>query len=444
MKKKSVRLVFITLVALALLFGCSKKQESIPSTTDQAKNAGTTTNKQQVAITFLNSKGEIQEGLEQMAEAYEKETGSKVTIVACGAGEVPYTKVTTMYNSGNAPTMAMLDTTDIVALAKEYSLELTDEKWTAECESQLTKIEGKVYSFPFCIEGRGIIFNQDAIEKTLGHSWDPSSCNNYSAFKSLLAELRSKGMKNPVFLAKEDWSLGAHQLGFIYDAYDGTTAGSAKIISQLEGGLDPLSYNRFNQFVDTLDLLMEYNYYKTDPLGANYDEGALRLAEGEVAFWPNGCWAWPNIAEGGASTEGKFGFLPFFLGDDTSDFANNSIEAAPSKQVMIDKKQASLEQVAVAKDFLDWIVYKTTGQQMMVETCAIIPACKNNPFTPKDPLGKDIVKKMAEGKTFSSSFIAPSDHWSAMGAAVQKYIALKSDRNGLAKDLSSYWKKQAK
>lgn len=79
---------------------------------------------------------------------------------------------------------------------------------------------------------------------------------------------------------------------------------------------------------------------------------------------------------------------------------------------------------------------------MLVETCAVIPACSNNKNEPLDPLGKDIQQKMADGKTFSSSFVAPSDHWSVMGAAMQKYIAKESSREELAQTLSDYWKAQ--
>ncbi len=377
-----------------------------------------------------------------MAKAYEAETGNHVEVIRTGAGEVPYTKITTMYNSGNAPALAMLDTTDVVALASEYALDLSDEKWVADTQSMLTRIDGKVYSFPFCIEGRGLIYNKAAIEKVLGTTFDPSTIKTTDDFAALLADLRANGMEYPVFVAMEDWSLGAHQLGFIYDAYDGTTEGSAEIINEYKAGKNPLTDERFNQFVDTFDLLKEYNYAHQDPLGADYEEGALLLAEGEVAFWSNGCWAWPNLVEGGATTDQEFGFLPFFLGNDPADFANTSIQASASKQVMIDKVQATPEQQAVAKDFLNWIVYSTTGQKMIVEDCAIIPAATNNPNQPADPLGKDIVARIADGTVYTSCFIAPSDHWSVMGAAMQKYLASQSDRNELAESLSTYWKKQ--
>ena len=115
-------------------------------------------------ITMLNSKGEIQTALEDMAEAFKEETGieveesDEIKVVSpcvfstpgmtCGTGESPYTRVTSAYNSGTAPTMAILDTTDVVALASQYAVDLSDEEWVKECVNQTTQVDGKVYSFP--------------------------------------------------------------------------------------------------------------------------------------------------------------------------------------------------------------------------------------------------------------------------------------------------------
>ena len=104
--------------------------------------------------------------------------------------------------------------------------------------------------------------------------------------------------------------------------------------------------------------------------------------------------------------------------------------------------QASEEQIAAAKEFLNWLVYNDNGQKMLVETCALIPACANNAYNPLDPLGMDIKERMAAGKTYSSCFVAPSDHWSVMGAAMQKYIAGEADREELIKAMSDYWTSQ--
>lgn len=444
--RKNINSVLATTVALGLLASCgsTEAQDSTSNTSDtQSEDSAEGNSLEGVEITFLNSKGEIQAGLEEMAEQFEAETGIKVDILVCGAGESPYTKVTSAYNSGAAPTMSMLDPTDIVALAGEYALDLSDEKWVSETESQNVEIDGAMYSFPFCVEGRGLIYNKAAIENTLGKDFDPNSINSYDSLKTVLEELRASGMENPVVVSKEDWSLGAHQLGYIYDTYDGTTEGSAELITKLENGeLNPSDYERYNEFLDTMDLLLEYNVNKADPLGALYEQDPIFLVDEDAAFWANGSWAWANIEEAGAEKDDEYGFVPFVLGNDTEDFANNGIQAAASKHIMIDRVQTTEEEQEAAKEFLNWIVFSESGQEMLVDNCSIVPAAVNNAVEPNDPLGRDIKSRMAEGLTYSSNFIAPSDHWSVMGAAMQKYIAGKSSRDELSESLATYWTSQ--
>ncbi|MDE6166970.1 MAG: extracellular solute-binding protein, partial [Acetatifactor sp.] len=286
-------------------------------------------------ITLLNSKAEIQVALEKMGTEFEKRSGIHVEVMPVTDGDSPYTRVVSLYNSGNPPTLAILDTTDVIALAREKAADLSQEPWIAEAEGYLTEVDGKVYSFPLCIEGRGIIYNKAVIEETLGESFDPDSITTRSEFTALLERLAAAGMERPISLAKEDWSLGAHQLQYIYETYDGTSQGAQEVIDQIKAGqLELGTYNRVNEFVETFNVLKEYNVAAKDPLGADYDEMAIDLADGKTAFWFNGNWAWPNLAEAGAENEDEYGFLPYFLNDDPEDFANQMIQGSPSKQVM--------------------------------------------------------------------------------------------------------------
>lgn len=430
MKKKGIAALLLAGVMTAgLLTGCSNG--------DKDKAA-----KSDVKITFFHTKGEIHEGLETLAELYEKKTGIQVEVQVAGAGESPYTRITSMYNSGTAPTLAMLDTTDIVALGAEKAVDLSNEEWVKECEDVITKVDGKVYSYPFCVEGRGIIYNRKAIEDTLGTTFDPNSINSYDSLKNIFEQLRAKGMENPIIISKEDWSLGAHHLGYLYEVYDGTNEGAQSVIDQLNAGtFDLFSYNRFNQFVDTFELFMEYNYNKKDPLGVAYEEDPIHLVDGEAAFWFNGCWAWPNLEEAGAKAEDDYGFVPYVLGNDTSDFTNTTIQASGSKQIMIDKVQASEEQIQAAKDFINWIVFDEEGQKAVVEECGIIPSAKNNKTPLVDPLGRDIMKYMNEGKTFAASAIVPGDHWTVLGAQMQKFLSGNCTKEELGNAIVDYWKK---
>lgn len=395
------------------------------------------------SIVIMNTKAEIQTALEKIAKVFEEKAGVHIEIMPVTDGDSPYTKVVSLYNSGNPPTLSILDTTDVIALAEEKAADLSNEAWTGEAEEYLTKINGKVYSFPLCIEGRGIIYNKSVIEDTLGTEFDPSDIKTQDDFAALLQSLRDNGMKNPISMAKEDWSLGAHQLQYIYETYNGTSDGAAEVINELKDGTLYLpDYTRMNEFLNTFDLLKEYNVAKGDPLGADYDEMAIDLADGKTAFWFNGNWAWPNLEEAGAETIDEYGFLPYFLNNDPDDFVNSKIQASPSKQIMLDDIVATNEQKAAAKEFLNWLVYSEIGQQMVVKTCSLIPPFKNNPNEPSDPLSRDIYEKVQNGGAFNASAIVPNDHWSVLGAAMQKYLAGRSDREELIDSIQAYWDEQ--
>lgn len=457
MKKKAARkvagTVLLTVLTAAALTGCTFGFASDPDDPNEVKEEipidtsvdtfTYDTSLSGTSITLLNSKAEIQVALEKMSAAYEEKSGVHVEVMPVTDGDSPYTKVVSLYNSGNPPTLSILDTTDVIALAQEKAADLTDEPWTAEAEGYLTYVNGRVYSLPLCIEGRGIIYNKAVIENALGREFDPSSVKTQQQFVNLLDELVNAGVEKPVSLAKEDWSLGAHHLQYIYETYNGTSEGAQEIIEQVKAGtLDIGSYTRLSEFLDMFDILKKYNVAKGDPLGADYDEMAIDLADGKTAFWFNGNWAWPNLEEAGAENSDEYGFLPYFLNNDEADFANRQIQASPSKQVMLDGQYASEKQQAAAKEFMNWIVYSEIGQQMLVKTCNIIPPFQNNPYEPADPLSRDIYEKVHTGGAFNASAIVPNDHWAVLGAGMQKYMADRSDRTELMETIKAYWAEQ--
>ena len=456
--KKAIVSVLIVVVALGALtaaavsgvrFGFASNPDD-PNQVDEAEPIDTSVDTFQydpslegTSITLLNSKAEIQNALVEMSAEFEKKSGVHVEVMPVTDGDSPYTKVVSLYNSGNPPTMSILDTTDVIALAEEKAADLSNEAWLKEAEGYLTEVNGKVYSFPLCIEGRGIIYNKQVIEDTLGETFDPASIRTLDDFVALLDRLVEAGMEHPVSLAMEDWSLGAHHLQYIYETYDGTSDGAAEVIQQIKDGqLDLTTYDRMYQFLDMFDVLMKYNVAASDPLGADYDEMAIDLVDGKTAFWFNGNWAWPNLEDADAEKDDAYGFLPYFMNNDPDDFVNCQIQASPSKQVMLDGVVATEKQLAAAKEFLNWIVYSEIGQQMLVKTCNIIPPFQNNPYEPSDPLSRDIYNHVHDGAAFNASAIVPNDHWSVLGAAMQKYLAQRSDRAELIASIEDYWAQQ--
>lgn len=208
------------------------------------------------SITLMNSKAEIQVALEEMAVMFEEKSGVHVEVMPVTDGDSPYTKVVSLYNSGNPPTLSILDTTDVIALAQEKAEDLSAEEWTKEAEGYLTEVNGKVYGFPLCIEGRGLIYNKAVIEQALGETFDPASIKTQEEFTALLDRLVAAGMERPISMAKEDWSLGAHQLQYIYETYDGTSEGAQQVIEQIKSGeLQVADHQRMTEFLNTFDIL---------------------------------------------------------------------------------------------------------------------------------------------------------------------------------------------
>ncbi len=414
-----------------LLTGCSRDEGMTGS--------GTATK-----LTFLNSKGEIQEGLEAVAKQYKDKTGVEIEILVAPAGTSPSERFSQLYNSGTPPTMSMLDTTDVVDIGWEKAVDLTDEKWVAEAGDQAYRIDGRVYSFPMGVEGRGLIYNRTAIEKTLGRTFDPAAYNTLDKLKGLFDELKAKGMEAPVVLSKEDWSLGAHYFGYQYIIQSEKAEENAAYIEKLKKGeVDLKSDARYKELMDTFDLLMANNKNGKAPLDAKYEVDPSYVVDGESAFWFNGNWAWPNMKEFLTDDNAaEFGLMILPLGNDENDFVNNKLLGTASKQILIDKTKATEAQQKAAKDFLNWLVYDTEGQKAMVETLQLVPAFKNIALEPTDPLGKSIKTFIDAGETGIDA-ILPADHWSKVGAAMQEYLAGKITRDELAAKVQDYWKSKA-
>ena len=101
--KKAIAVLMMAAMTVGMLAGCG--DESAAGNGNDKTDAGSAASGAEAAataddgevdlsgtkITFLNSKGEVQTALEEMADAFYEETGIEVEILACGTGESPYT-----------------------------------------------------------------------------------------------------------------------------------------------------------------------------------------------------------------------------------------------------------------------------------------------------------------------------------------------------------------
>lgn len=438
--KKIISLGFVTAMVLSVT-ACGGGSKSLDKETSSAAvgSSAEGVSTDGVTISILNTKSGMEKFFEPAFEEYKEKTGVTIEMSSISEGDSPYEAIQKRYAAGDAPTLAIMDCNDIVSMAEQKALPLEDEKWVADGGDKYgVKVNGTLYGFPFCLEGRGLLFNRTAIEKTLGKKFDEKSIQTLDDFKAICDELVASGMEKPVCISKEDWSLGAHYLGLMYEEQDGTTEGADAFIQSIKDGSQKLIDNaRFNSLFDTFDVLMQYNINGDDPLAADYDMDNANFAEGDVAFWFNGNWVW-EVVSGFADTDTEFGMIPVVQNTKDDEF-NTLVNAVGSKQIMIDKN-ASPEQIQAAKDFLNWLVYDETAQDIIANQVMAVP-CFNTFNASKDNKLGQALKAYADANlTFDQYNGLPGDHWSTCGAYVQKYLAGKSDRAGLAADLEEYWK----
>jgi raffinose/stachyose/melibiose transport system substrate-binding protein len=390
-------------------------------------------------IQFMNSKSEIQAQLEEAAELFgEENPGITVEVITAPEGSSPFERITALYAAGNAPALAMLDAGQI-ELMQENILDLSNEKWIADAAAGNlafgTMSDGSVVAFPFTVEGYAFIYNGAVLDAA---SVDPTSIKTLDDLTAAFEAIDATGVA-PITISPMDWSLGAHYLTISYSTQATDYPGVVAWLDDLAAGnVDLITNANFNGLMDTFDLMKENNLEKDDPLAPTYEQGPESLGLGEVGFWFMGNWAWPQISSFDTA-DGDYGFVSVPISNNASDYGNGRITCSPTKYITVDKEQNSEAQQAAALAFLDWLVYEPSGQDVLVNKCSCIPAFSNFTIAPADPLAQSIISYMSEGNTLPMALSVPPDHWSVLGASMQKYLADQIDRAGLAGEIEAYF-----
>lgn len=451
MKKSKIlsAVLSIGLAASLALTGCQSAAPSTASSSSSgAASAANSLKGKKTTIEFLNSKSEIAHQMEALAKDFNdaNKDGITVNVTTLTNGTNASTTLMTRYAAHNAPALAMVDQNTEKTFPDKIA-DLSNEKWVNDI-SPMFKVadtfDGKVKSFPFCVEGWGLIYNKTAIEKATKEKFDPSAIKTRADLEALFAKIKTGGTA-ATELTKEAWSLGGH----IYMlATIGQSQNSADVTKYADKLKDKqVDYNTdkvFNSLIDSLDLCMKYNIYKDAPLSADYaSTDPKNLMDGKAATWYNGTWVWANLKQLGAKDTDEYGFLPFFIGNSADDYRNKSIAGGVTKTIMLDKEDNSEDQQAAAKELLNWMAYDNKGQSDYVTGMDVVPALKNITLKPSDPLSLSLMSYVQKGNmivsNYASSYAAPPSLFSEIGGDMQKYLAGKTDRKGLATTLNTAW-----
>ena len=390
---------------------------------------------QTVNITLMNSKPEITDALEEGAALFGSAYNVKIEVVET---DNPGLTIAQRYASGDAPTVAIVDSAQVKELAGQRIADLSSEPWVAVGGDVMGyKVDGKIYGMPLTIESMCLLYNKSVIEDLLGIEFVPSDYTSLDEFTALVEDLVAAGMETPVILCSEDWAVGHKPIQYVYDYQDGTKAGAIAFLKDVHNGVTTFEDDKvFNDVYDTLDLFIEYNINRDDPLAADYDLNASYLAEGDAAFWVNGTWAWPDF-EPYAVEGSEYGILPFPINDNPG---QGKVVVDSTKYIVVDIINASAEQQQAAKMFLNWLVMDPSGQDVLINKCQIVTAFSNITLPPTNPFNLGLQEYINAGLTVDGASYMPSDHRTVLAPTMQAYVAGEVTRAELATALDNYWK----
>ncbi|MBW8351380.1 ABC transporter substrate-binding protein [Bacillus sp. IITD106] len=426
----------LAIVALLTLSACGGSNDGSSSNNGGKKG-------KQTEISILFGK-EVMKEFEAATKEFGAENNVKVNIIPL-AGANAYEKMTSLYSSGNAPTIMLV--AQEFAEFKDRLLDLSNEPWIDHVQEGMTDfvtVDGKVYGQPATVEAFGFIYNKAVLDKAVGGDFDPKTVKTQDDLKNLLDKLDALDGVEPIHVSPMDWSLGAHVTNPLFAAQSSDRDERHQFMQDMLDGKVSLSENKvFDGWIKTFDLMKEYNQAKKSPLAPQYDDGPLALAGGQVGLWFMGNWAYPQLAE--IDPDGEYGFLPVPISNDASDYGNSQISVGVPSYWVIDASQSSKEQQEVAKKFLDWLVSTEKGQEHYVKNFNFIPVFDNFKVNPEDSLSLSVMDYMKDNNTLEwMNSYYPADGFPAMGASLQKYLSNEIDREGLAKEFEDYWKNAGK
>lgn len=390
MRSKNLTRLAATVMALALLAGCGGGSTSGGSGGEQTGQQGTK------EIVLYNLKVEIDQALKSVAADFEKEKGIKVTVKSCGGSCDYNTQLKAEMESGREPDIFVIEGPGGLEVWKHKVADLSNEPWIQNVNPDLLglKLDGKVVGFPVAIEGYGLMYNKDILDKA---GVDPNSIKTYAdlenAFKTIDAKKDELGLDAVVsYTLKETWVPGNHTFNIYLAARDNPDEFTDDFLAgKVDVTQDPIA----KDFAKLLKLIIDYSD-KDNLEVIDYNAQVVAFGTGKTAFLHQGNWVYPNLKDLQVSFD--MGFIPFALND--SEYAAKIPVGVPSYYV-VNKDSANID---AAKEFLNYIALTERGHKYMIEEASMIPAFNNVTLEPEDPLAKSIMKYNEEGRTLTWQF----------------------------------------
>ena len=368
---KKILSIILSLCLIVSIFAACNKSDKNNNTTQK-----TTT------IRFLNFKPEVANVYEDIAKAYEKETGVKLIVETAASGNYEQT-LTAKMGTNEAPTLFQINGPKGYTNWKNYCADLSNtELYRHLTDKNLAvTVDGKVYGIPYVVEGYGIIYNKEITDKYFAlqdkktdfKSMD--DINSFNSLKSLVEDMQKNADKlgiKGVFASTslktgEDWRWHTHlaNIPVYYEFNDNNVDLSGDKTNSIE-------FKYSENFKNIFDLYINNSVTNKKMLGSKIvDESMAEFALGQCAMVQNGNWAWSQISnvKGNVVKQENIKYLPIYMGINGEE--NQGLCIGTENFFAINSK-ASQEQQKATADFIYWLFSSKTGKNYVINKLDLI------------------------------------------------------------------------
>ncbi|MBO4458878.1 MAG: extracellular solute-binding protein [Butyrivibrio sp.] len=369
-KRMFAALLATTLAACTVLTGCgaSAQKAGDGASGEAGKSAGAGGK-----FTIFQSKTEIMDQLNQLAKDYQEETGVEIEVWET-SGDNYYKDLKTGISTESGPVLFSLAPGSESIEMADYLEDVGDLSFMGKIKDELKDtVDGKVVGVPYTIEGFGLVYDSDLV--------DVSKLNSTDALINYLKEAKGQGV-NGLGLSQEDYFLIAHIFNTPFAVQDDPDA----FLQQVINGEVRLNDNEaFQEFGKLMEAIRENC---TNPVDVTYDNNCGDFATGKTAMIHQGNWAYGMF---------KDYDVKFDMGVAPVPIKGNSKVAVSVPAAWYINVDASDEEKAMAKDFLEWLYTSEKGTDYLMNQFGFVPVVDGMTSENLDPLSKSISDATAKG-----------------------------------------------
>lgn len=432
--KKIVALGLSTLLSVGFLAGCGSKSDDVAS------------------VYYLNFKPEVADQWQAIAEEYTAETGIPVKVDTAASGTYESTLKSEMAKR-EAPTLFQINGPIGYQSWKDYCLDLTDTSiYDILTDKEMAvKDDTGVYGIPYVVEGYGIIYNDEIMQKYFAlpeKAVDIDKTEDITDFDTLKLVVEDMTVNKDAigiegvfsstsFSAGEDWRWQTHlaNIPVYYEYKDNNVSDMPEI---------EFKYNE--NFKNTFDLYLNNSITDKGLIGSKTVEDSMaEFALGKTAMVQNGNWGYGQISEvqGNVVSPENVKFLPIYTG--MSEDNSQGLCIGTENFFSINSKASEAEQQA-SIDFVNWVFTSEKGKELVTNELGFIAPF--NTFTeaeqPTDPLAQEIVKYMNDSSktsvTWSFTTFPGQNFKDQFGASLLEYANGNKEWDKVVTDMVDSWK----